>query len=384
MNNKRSVLALISARGGGDAPPVVALAKGLKDRGHSVIVICDEETEQAVRDTNLKTLALPPELDETTYFDNWRNSITGDVDESTPNPLAIWGDLTLPYVKEKVEVLQPDLVISSLFCMGLADELAQAFNIPWCFVNPSFYFGDHQARDWAEDWYGSFVQWIARYCFYPLSQKANIVLHATDPDFDFQPSKLPANHHYTGFLLWEPTAGLLDYINTPGDPWALVTVSTVPQGDELSLARAAAWALSDQPVRTLLTLPYEDARNGIGELPTNAMVAGFVPHRLVMKQSSLVIAHAGHGIVSKALYHGVPMVLLPWNRDQPGVADRAVRLGVADVVLRDDVNEKSVRAAVSRVFRDTKYQELATKISKKIKANNAIDLACQLVEDFEI
>jgi UDP:flavonoid glycosyltransferase YjiC (YdhE family) len=133
----------------------------------------------------------------------------------------------------------------------------------------------------------------------------------------------------------------------------------------------------------LLTLPYEDARNGIGELPTNAMVVGFVPHGLVMKQSSLVIAHAGHGIVSKALYHGVPMVLLPWNRDQPGVADRAVRLGVADIVLREDVNEKSVRAAVARVLTDTNYQEMSTNISKKIKATNAIALACQLVEDFE-
>jgi UDP:flavonoid glycosyltransferase YjiC (YdhE family) len=179
MNNQRSVLALISARGGGDAPPVIALAKSLNDRGHSVIVICDEETEEAVRDTNLKTLALPPELDETTYFDNWRNSVTGDVDENTPNPLAIWGELTLPYVKEKVEAFHPDLVISSLFCMGLADELAQAFDIPWCFVNPSFYFGDYQARNWAEDWYGSFVQWIARYCFDSFYGNQHLVYQIT-------------------------------------------------------------------------------------------------------------------------------------------------------------------------------------------------------------
>jgi MGT family glycosyltransferase len=158
----------------------------------------------------------------------------------------------------------------------------------------------------------------------------------------------------------------------------------VPQGDELSLAKAAAWALSDHPVRTLLTLPYQEARDGIGELPTNAMVAGFVPHGLVMKQSTLVIAHAGHGIVSKALYHGVPMILLPWNRDQPGVADRAARLGVAEVVLREDVNETSVKAAVSRVFSDAEYQERATSISKKIKVTNPIALACQLLEDFEM
>jgi UDP:flavonoid glycosyltransferase YjiC (YdhE family) len=78
------------------------------------------------------------------------------------------------------------------------------------------------------------------------------------------------------------------------------------------------------------------------------------------------------------------MVLLPWNRDQPGVADRAAKFGVADVVRREDVNKTSVRAAVSRVFRDTKYQEPATSISKEIKATDPIALACQLLEDFEM
>jgi len=103
-----------------------------------------------------------------------------------------------------------------------------------------------------------------------------------------------------------------------------------------------------------------------------------------MKQGTLVIAHAGHGIVSKALYHGVPMVLLPWNRDQPGVADRAVSLGVAEMVRREDVNETSVKATVSKVLNDAKYREMTTNISKKIKATDSIAYACQLVEDFEL
>ena len=36
-----SIVALISARGGGDWPSVVALAVGLQNRGHSVCLVCD-------------------------------------------------------------------------------------------------------------------------------------------------------------------------------------------------------------------------------------------------------------------------------------------------------------------------------------------------------
>jgi len=55
-----------------------------------------------------------------------------------------------------------------------------------------------------------------------------------------------------------------------------------------------------------------------------------------LANSRLVISHAGHGIVMKALYHGVPMILVPWGRDQPGVAARAEALGVATVIRRDE------------------------------------------------
>jgi hypothetical protein len=76
--------------------------------------------------------------------------------------------------------IKPDLIISSLFCMGLADALAASIEVPWCFVNPSFYFGDYSTRSWEEDWYGTPIRWFAQGCLLPLAQRADIVLHATD------------------------------------------------------------------------------------------------------------------------------------------------------------------------------------------------------------
>jgi UDP:flavonoid glycosyltransferase YjiC (YdhE family) len=111
------------------------------------------------------------------------------------------------------------------------------------------------------------------------------------------------------------------------------------------------------------------------------MIAGFVPHTPVLKKSSIVVNHAGHGIVSKALRYGVPMVLLPWDRDQPGVAMRAERLGVAQVVPRALVNLEEVKRAVAAVFEDPQYREASAFQSKRLEAIDSVSVACGLLEE---
>ena len=382
MSIPSSVLALITARGGGDWPPVIALARGLSDRGSRVTILCDDESQQLVSETGLHTVPVPPDLDQTEFFRRWSQRMKesgAPRDASTPNPLVEWSDLSAQFGQKVFSEVKPDLIVSSLFSMGLADELARANGIPWCFVNPSFYFGDFSTTEWGEDWYGDRMVWIARDCFLPLARQADIVLHATDPEFDFQPKQLPPNHHYVGFLLWEPRNGRPEYLDKSGDPWALVTVSTVPQVDEITIAQSALAALADRPVRTLVTVPDPEARQELGHLPGNATLGGFVPHTPVLKRSSIVVSHAGHGLVSKALYHGVPMVLVPWDRDQPGVADRAEDMGFARVVRRDEVSLSTVREAVEAVLDNPKYAQIANEASVRLKATDSVDLACELV-----
>jgi UDP:flavonoid glycosyltransferase YjiC (YdhE family) len=228
--------------------------------------------------------------------------------------------------------------------------------------------------------YGPFLPRCVRDCFLPLVKQADIVLHATDPEYDFQPTQLPKNHHYVGFLIWEPQMEMAEFLKEPGSPWALITLSSVRQEDEVVLARSALQALSGRPVRTLLTQPEEGIRNELA-IPDNATVAGFVPHTLVLKKSSIVVSHAGHGIVSKALRYGVPMVLLPWDRDQPGVAARAERLGVAQVVPRAYANPEEVKRAVTAVFDDPQYREAAAFQSERLEAIDSVAAACNLLEE---
>ena len=382
----KRIIALISERGGGDAPPVVALASALHARGHDISVLCDAGTETAVRAAGLVPIMIPDELEQGRHVDpRWLMQLheRGEaLTAATPNPLTAWAQRCAPMIGSTLHQLQPALLLSSLFCTALTNILAKEIGIPWCFVNPSFYFGDYGEQTWEDDFVGLGAGWF-RYILLPHCDQANLVLHATDPQFDPPPTGLPNHHHYIGPLFWEPTLKeSASPPEEPGLPWALISLSTAPQDDEITIARAAFQALANKPVRTLLTLAPNHPRDELGPIPRNALVSEFVPHGMVLNNASLIVSHAGHGIVMKGLYHGVSMVLVPWARDQFGVARRAEELGVAVVVRREECSYERMTAAVDQVFGDERFSRNALAISQRLQNENPEDRACLHIEDF--
>jgi MGT family glycosyltransferase len=124
----------------------------------------------------------------------------------------------------------------------------------------------------------------------------------------------------------------------------LVTCSTDYQGDE-ELAATAIEALRDEPVRVLVTLA--DAA-GAGDLPraANARVERFVPHGPVLERAAAVVCHGGMGITQKSIAAGVPLVTVPFGRDQPEVARRVAECGAGVVLPRRRLGPERLRAAV--------------------------------------
>jgi len=115
-------------------------------------------------------------------------------------------------------------------------------------------------------------------------------------------------------------------------------------------------------------------------VPANAQLHGFVPHTPVLERACLLISHAGHGAVMAGLRHGVPMVLVPWGRDQPGVAARAEAMGVAEVVPRSDCTQERLAEAISRVLNNVRYAEVARQASARLCAERPAERACLQLE----
>ena len=84
----------------------------------------------------------------------------------------------------------------------------------------------------------------------------------------------------------------------------------------------------------------------------------------------------------KGLYYGVPMVLIPWDRDQPGVAARAAALGIAEVIPREDLTEARLSAAIRKVLGTPRYQEEAARIAGCMQGQDPVASACARIEEF--
>lgn len=100
-------------------------------------------------------------------------------------------------------------------------------------------------------------------------------------------------------------------------------------------------------------------------IPSNVVVRRSVPHAQVFPLASAVVTHSGHGTVMRALAHGVPLVCIPFGRDQPGNAARVVAKG-AGVKLHKKADVKSIRKAIQRVINEPTFRYNARQLGKII------------------
>ncbi|MDP9298132.1 MAG: hypothetical protein M3O98_05625 [Actinomycetota bacterium] len=99
----------------------------------------------------------------------------------------------------------------------------------------------------------------------------------------------------------------------------------------------------------------------------------------VLERAALLVSHAGHGSVMKALWYGCPMILVPWGRDQPGVAARAAALRVAEVVPRGEASA-AIGGAVTRVLGDGGMREEARQHAARLQCMDPPEVAAELIE----
>ncbi len=365
---------LASAGVSGDLPPVMGLAQGLVARGHQVTSLAGREVASIAEGAGLGSTITDPQHDVGPQILRAVGAAQGKDLEAQgkliDRHLREWEDGLAPVVRDWAAGEHLDAVVGPLFAVGVCHRAIPEQR--WCVVNSTY---SLDPATLGQDCTPRALPLLAR--FAALLEHAPLVLHATDATYDRE-RLLPSTQHHVGPLFWEPPATLPAWLEEPGDPWVLISLSTLAQ-DDLPIVRLSLPVLADRPVRVLVTLGPHDPGN-LGPLPPNVRVEGFVSHSAVLPRSTLLISHAGHGSVMKAMWHGVPMVLVPWGRDQPGVAARAAMLGVARVVQRESLSERTMSAAVDRVLDDERFRAAARAASSRLSQQEPVARACELVE----
>ena len=253
---------------------------GLTRRGHALVFFGDTTVATALRGMDIEMIGAAPEHDlgpRLMALSKERQGLPLAAQaELTRQRLAMWSQELVPAVEGLLHEQSADLLVTSLFGAGVAQLVSTQSGIPWCVINSTFYVGPHPPRPLEHDFHERTVLLFRSY-FIPLLEQAPLVLHATDPVFDYNHTALPARHHYVGPLLWEAPAPIPTYLAEPGAPWVLVTLSSMVQ-DDLPLAQAALAALAPQPVRVVLTPGGGRQPTVLHTVPPNVRVEPYVPH----------------------------------------------------------------------------------------------------------
>jgi UDP:flavonoid glycosyltransferase YjiC (YdhE family) len=84
----------------------------------------------------------------------------------------------------------------------------------------------------------------------------------------------------------------------------------------------------------------------------------------LLSHADLVICGGGHGMVSKTLLAGVPLVVVPGGGDQWEIANRVVRQGSAQLVR--PLTAMALTAAVREVLSSPTYREAARRAGASV------------------
>ncbi len=194
--------------------------------------------------------------------------------------------------------------------------------------------------------------------FNDLFARPALLLACTAEGFEYPRSDWPANVRLVGPLSWAPPEPEPSWLAGMGEPLVLVTCSSERQHDE-RLLRVALAALPAAGISVLATSAAHDPTGFAA--PAGSRVLRFLSHDLALERATCVVCHGGMGITQRALGAGVPVVAVPFGRDQLEVARRlevaaaGVRVRPRDLdpsrLLRAVIDAQALRPGARRVRR---------------------------------
>jgi len=224
-----------------------------------------------------------------------------------------------------------------------------------------------------------------------------LALIATFPQLEYPrpPGGFGPGAHVVGPLMWEPPAA---DVALPGEhapagersdsrPWrgpapdaplVLVAPSTA-QDQRHTLLHAALRGLAGMHVRVLATYNRRLPPAPL-PVPANARVVDWLSYSRTMPHCELVVCHAGHGTLVRALSSGCAVVACPAVGDMNENAARLDWAGAGVRLPRRFLSPRALRLAVEHALAQPRIRQRARELARWAHTHDAGEHAAQLVE----
>ncbi len=196
----------------------------------------------------------------------------------------------------------------------------------------------------------------------------------------------PARTEITGFPFYdklEPGAGLppaLQRFLESGPPPVVFTLGSSAPLDAGTFYQESARAALAAGCRAVL-LTGRDPRNLPQEpLPDSIFVTEYAPYSELLGRAAATVHQGGVGTTAQALRAARPMIVVPWSHDQPDNARRVRKLGAGLTVRRADYRAATAANALREMLSDQSYARAAARASAAMSEEDGVAAACRGLE----
>jgi sterol 3beta-glucosyltransferase len=191
------------------------------------------------------------------------------------------------------------------------------------------------------------------------------------------------NIHITGYWLpkdmdWQPSSDLSAFIGA-GSPPVFIGFGSMPIKNPGQTTTIILEALKQSGQRGILHIGW----GGLGNqsLPDYVFKIDYAPYDWLFPRMAMVIHHGGSGTTAFGLRSGVPSCAVSFVFDQHYWGERIAELGVGPKPIRfKDLTVERLREAIRIGVGNSQIRVKATRLGQKIREENGIENALNIVE----
>jgi UDP:flavonoid glycosyltransferase YjiC (YdhE family) len=115
-------------------------------------------------------------------------------------------------------------------------------------------------------------------------------------------------------------------------------------------------------------------------LPEGVVAFGYVRFSELFPRAAAVVHQGGVGTTGQALRAACPMLIIPYNFDQPDNAARMVRLGTGRLISRDSYSAARAAQELKLLLDGSNYRRKATELGSVVRREDGSTVACDALE----
>jgi UDP:flavonoid glycosyltransferase YjiC (YdhE family) len=406
----------------GDLHPYLAIAIGLKARGHDVIMATGECYRKKIQALGIGFRAVQPDCD-------WVRD--PDVMRRIMHPrwglVRVFREIWVPVLRQAYEDLLAategaDLLLA-MQAAGLGRLVAEKKGMPWVtamhiplllasaydppilpgfeglckklrLLGPAFGKPFRGSIKWATRVWARPLHRLREEIGLPPDKTLNPLTDSQSPSlhlalfskmlFDKQPD-WPPQTIVTGFPWYDQDGehGLapeLARFLDNGPPPIVFTLGTAVTNDPRAPSFFEHSVAAAKLLNRRAVLIVKDPRNRPVGLPEDVLTCEYVPFSELFPRAAAIVHHGGIGTTGLAMRSGRPMLIVPWAWDQPDNAERAARLGISRTISPRRYIPDRVAEELRNLLDEPSFARRAAEVAEKMRQDDGVKTACDAIE----